>query len=299
MFSREQKEQLVTNLDIEGTLPLSSCRGPSHPAPVAHRTRQLESWLSDTLAAFRNRHERQLTYIPHLVRGMTMAEFGDKYDGDVQAALRGIQKERLTAEVAPLDRNEMKRKWAPVPEEEEHETRLADSGKNANSGHARAAKHREWSHLPFFTTILTFFPTKKLASHLHHPRRNHHPSREITSLPAFKLQGHQALYVALYISIVAVPSLANITSKSLASPLNLRARTNSSAYPQRLSSAPARHHLPNPQRPPSPVKSAITAYPQLRHSSLQSHYRQRRPRIPHHRACRGKTRACSASTVRH
>ena len=161
MFSREQKEQLVTNLDIEGTSPLSLCRSPSHLAPVAHRTRQLESWLSDTLAAFRNRHERQLTYIPHLVRGMTMAEFGDKYDGDVQAALRGIQKERLTAEVAPLDRNEMKRKWAPVPEEEEHETRLADSGKNANSGHARAAKHREWTYILFLTNNFDDFYYKK------------------------------------------------------------------------------------------------------------------------------------------
>ncbi|KAH9998010.1 hypothetical protein BJV77DRAFT_1065073 [Russula vinacea] len=106
MFSPEQKNQLLTNLDIE----------------VAHRTRQLESWLSDTLAAFRDRHERQLAYIPHLVRGMTMAEFGDKYDGDVQAALRGLQKERLIVDVAPLDRNAMKRKWAPVPEEEETET---------------------------------------------------------------------------------------------------------------------------------------------------------------------------------
>jgi hypothetical protein len=73
---------------------------------------------------------------------MTMAEFGDKYDGDVQAALRGLQKERLV-DVAPMDRNEMKRKWAPVPEEEEHETHLGDPGKNTNSGHGRAAKHRE------------------------------------------------------------------------------------------------------------------------------------------------------------
>ena len=55
-------------------------------------------------------------------------------------------------------------------------------------------------HIFFFLqTILTIFTTKKLAWHLHHPRRNHHPSREITSLPAFKLQEHQALYVALYI----------------------------------------------------------------------------------------------------
>ena len=143
MFSPEQKEQLLINLDIEGTHSLYSSCGPSHLPSVAHRTRQLESWLSDTLAAFRNRHECQLTHIPHLVRGMTMAEFGDKYDGDVQAALRGLQKERLTADVAPMDRNEMKRKWAPVPEEEEHETHLGHPGKNTNSGHGRAAKHRE------------------------------------------------------------------------------------------------------------------------------------------------------------
>ena len=84
-----------------------------------------------------------------------MEDFGDKYDGDVQAALRGLQKERLTVDVAPLDRSEMKRKWAPVPEEEEH-TRLGDSGKNANSGHGRAAKHREWLYLPPLTLIRLF-----------------------------------------------------------------------------------------------------------------------------------------------
>ncbi|KAI0247141.1 hypothetical protein BJV78DRAFT_1285787 [Lactifluus subvellereus] len=121
-FTREQKQQLLANLDIE----------------VAHRTRQLESWLSDTLAAFRNRHERQLAYIPHLVRGMTMAEFGDKYDGDVQAALRGLQKERLTVDVAPIDRNAMKRKWAPAPE---GETEIRPEDKNPDSNHTRAAKN--------------------------------------------------------------------------------------------------------------------------------------------------------------
>lgn len=89
-----------------------------------------------------------------------MAEFGDKYDGDVQAALRGLQKERLTVDVAPLDRNEMKRKWAPVPEEEEHETRLGDSGKNTNNGHSRAAKHREWLYLPPLTPIRQFLLQK-------------------------------------------------------------------------------------------------------------------------------------------
>ena len=75
-----------------------------------------------------------------------MAEFGDKYDGDVQAALRGLQKERLPFDVAPLDRNAMKRKWAPVPEEEEGQE--GSPGKHSNSNHARAAKHRERPFLP-------------------------------------------------------------------------------------------------------------------------------------------------------
>jgi hypothetical protein len=301
MFTPEQKHQLLTNLDIEGTFlsPLSSCCGPSHLASVAHRTRQLESWLSDTLAAFRNRHERQLTYIPHLVRGMTMAEFGDKYDGDTQAALRGLQKERLTVDVAPLDRNEMKRKWAPAPEEEEHDTRLGDHGKNANSGHARAAKHREWLYLSPLTVILTNFYYQKFASHLHHPRRNRHPSQEITLLPACKLQRHQALYVTLYLIYLDRASLVNTTSKSPASPPKRRARGSLPAYPQRLSSAPAHHRPPDPRRPLSPAKPATLVCPQLRHSNLRSLYPQRRPRIPHRRAGRGKMRACSASTVRH
>ncbi|KAI0304513.1 hypothetical protein B0F90DRAFT_1809318 [Multifurca ochricompacta] len=115
-FTFEQKEQLLTNLDIE----------------VAHRTRQLESWLSDTLAAFRNRHERQLAYIPHLV-------LRDKYDGDIQAALRGLQKERLALDVAPVDRNAMKRKWASTLEEES-ENRSENSAGNTDN-HIKASKN--------------------------------------------------------------------------------------------------------------------------------------------------------------
>jgi len=67
-----------------------------------------------------------------------MAEFGDKYDGDIQSALRGLQKERLALDVAPLDRNAMKRKWAPAPEDET-ETRAEDSGKYTEN-HSRTTK---------------------------------------------------------------------------------------------------------------------------------------------------------------
>jgi hypothetical protein len=71
-----------------------------------------------------------------------MAEFGDKYDGDVQAALRGLQKERLAVDVAPIDRNAMKRKWAPPPEEET-DSRPEGPGKNVEGSNTRAAKNRE------------------------------------------------------------------------------------------------------------------------------------------------------------
>ncbi|KAI0050423.1 hypothetical protein FA95DRAFT_1555758 [Auriscalpium vulgare] len=102
-YTAEEKQQLLANLDIE----------------VAHRTRQLEAWLADTLAAFRSRHERQIAYIPHLVRGVSMGDFGDKYAGDVQACLRGLQKAHLDADGvgAPLDRGAMKRKWGGADEE--------------------------------------------------------------------------------------------------------------------------------------------------------------------------------------
>jgi len=72
-----------------------------------------------------------------------MAEFGDKYDGDVQAALRGLQKERLAIDVVPLDRNAMKRKWVPASEEDS-ETRPGSPTKNSDTNHARAAKNRAW-----------------------------------------------------------------------------------------------------------------------------------------------------------
>ncbi|KAI0059542.1 hypothetical protein BV25DRAFT_1889472 [Artomyces pyxidatus] len=125
-FTPEEKQQLLANLDIE----------------VAHRTRQLESWLTDTLAGFRNRHERQIAYIPHLVRGVTMAEFGDKYNGDIQACLRGLQKEKLGVDVAPIDRTAMKRKWVATTEAD-NDSR--GEGSSTGGGHeantARAPKN--------------------------------------------------------------------------------------------------------------------------------------------------------------
>lgn len=165
-----------------------------HLVSVAHRTRQLESWLADTLAAFRNRHERQLAFIPHLVRGMKMAEFGDKYDGDIQSALRGLLKERLALDVAPIDRNAMKRKWAPAPEDE-NETRAEDSG-----NHSRAAKNREWFLSSISPNDVCDQKQPKPALR-HHLLRRSQLSLEAALPLALTYLRHRALYVVFLLLI--------------------------------------------------------------------------------------------------
>ena len=58
----------------------------------------------------------QISRIPKQIRNMSTREFGEKYQGNLQAALRGYQKERLAAagidtSTDEIDRSERKRKW--------------------------------------------------------------------------------------------------------------------------------------------------------------------------------------------
>lgn len=90
---------------------------------VEHRTRQYEESLVQILENFRNHHEGQVLRVPKLVRSITMAEFADKYNGDINECLRGLQRERQGGEPT-LDPALKKRKWkdtedAPGPEEAE------------------------------------------------------------------------------------------------------------------------------------------------------------------------------------
>ncbi|KAG2081066.1 hypothetical protein BD769DRAFT_1734392 [Suillus cothurnatus] len=74
-----------------------------------HRVRQLEEWLADALKNFRLHQEGLIARIPKLVRCVTMGEFADTYDGDIQACLRG-----LVGGAPPdleIDRETRKRKW--------------------------------------------------------------------------------------------------------------------------------------------------------------------------------------------
>lgn len=75
--------------------------------------------------------------MPKLVRGLTMREFGEKYNGDVQAALRGVQREKLgmSADVGAgdieIDKSTRKRKWV-ASMEVEHQ--LAEGSKSVKNG---------------------------------------------------------------------------------------------------------------------------------------------------------------------
>ncbi|KAI5989860.1 hypothetical protein EDC04DRAFT_3128022 [Pisolithus marmoratus] len=112
-YTPEEKQQLIKNLDIE----------------VEHRVRQLEEWLAVALTNFKLHQEGLISRIPKLMRSVKMGDFADKYDGDVQACLRGLQRERLgNAEELEIDRETRKRKWAAALEESE----ASGSGTGAN-----------------------------------------------------------------------------------------------------------------------------------------------------------------------
>ncbi|KAG6903118.1 hypothetical protein C0995_004665 [Termitomyces sp. Mi166 len=105
-YTQEEKQHLIANLELE----------------VTHRIRQFESWLADRLENFNIHQQGQVSRIPKQVRGMTMREFGEKYNGNVQVALRGVQKERLIAaggegSLGELDKDARKRKWIASQEE--------------------------------------------------------------------------------------------------------------------------------------------------------------------------------------
>ncbi|EJC98846.1 uncharacterized protein FOMMEDRAFT_148866 [Fomitiporia mediterranea MF3/22] len=99
-LSSDEKKQLLANLDLE----------------VQHRARQFEETLAQVLENFKNHHEGQVLRVPKLVRGITMAEFADKYNGDINACLRGLQRERQGGEPT-LDPASKKRKWKDTDEQ--------------------------------------------------------------------------------------------------------------------------------------------------------------------------------------
>jgi len=108
---------------------------------VAHRTRQFESWLADRLENFNMHQEGQVSRIPKQVRNMKMREFGEKYNGNVQAALRGFQKEKFVAAsgdgmLGELDKDARKRKWVASQEVDGGDVKDHDLSKASKNGQA-------------------------------------------------------------------------------------------------------------------------------------------------------------------
>jgi len=86
--------------------------------------------------------EGQISRIPKLVRGITMREFR-KYEGDIQAALRGLQQAKF--EEGPfgveIDKDTRKRKWAAIQEAENHASGSGSAEVEAEP--SKAAKNGE------------------------------------------------------------------------------------------------------------------------------------------------------------
>jgi Nbl1 / Borealin N terminal len=85
--------------------------------------------------------EGQVSRIPKQVRNMKMREFGEKYNGNVQAALRGFQKEKFVAiggdgALGELDKDARKRKWVASQEVESGDGKDQDSFKVLKNGQA-------------------------------------------------------------------------------------------------------------------------------------------------------------------
>jgi hypothetical protein len=116
VFNVEEKHHLLANLAIE----------------VNHRNAQFNSWLNDHLENFAIHQEGLVSRIPKQVRAMKMRDFGAKYNGNIQAALRGVQRDKFVAAGATeIDKSTRKRKW--VASQEEHDAQ-GDSQKAQKNG---------------------------------------------------------------------------------------------------------------------------------------------------------------------
>ncbi|KAJ7670279.1 hypothetical protein B0H17DRAFT_948911 [Mycena rosella] len=126
MFNIEEKQQLVANLEIE----------------VNHRKTQLRSWLNDHLENFQIHQEGLVSRIPKQVRAMKMRDFGAKYNANIQAALRGVQRDKFVATGATeIDKSTRKRKWV-ASQEAEHDA-SADSQKAPKNARMTVSPHKQ------------------------------------------------------------------------------------------------------------------------------------------------------------
>lgn len=93
--------------------------------------------------------EGLISRVPRLVRDITLREFA-KYGGDVQTALKALQRERLGGEAEAIDKTTRKRKWI---ESQESDAKAADASeaeplKAAKSARIMAATPKKKAGFP-------------------------------------------------------------------------------------------------------------------------------------------------------
>lgn len=104
-------------------------------SPVEDRFRRLRAAAAEALQNFLMHQEGQVSRIPKLIRDVALADFADRFGGDVSAALRGLQAERIkAANPAAGERSPKKRKWL-------------EDAEGAGTESSRAAKNRAYSCL--------------------------------------------------------------------------------------------------------------------------------------------------------
>ncbi|EPQ54529.1 hypothetical protein GLOTRDRAFT_139102 [Gloeophyllum trabeum ATCC 11539] len=125
-YTREEQAQLLANLEIE----------------LEHKTRQFEEWAEDGILQFRMRQEGLISRMPKQLRNMSISEFMDKYDGNVQAATLGVQREKMVADTEEIARSVRKRKW---------DTDVDDQGASKSGLDAELLRARKNARLGFTT----------------------------------------------------------------------------------------------------------------------------------------------------
>lgn len=134
-FTLKDKQKLLANLDIEGTVTtVQRFRTPHDPPTVEHRAKQLEAWLSDAIESFRSRNEGYLSRIPRIVLGVKMRDLEARYNGDVRTCMEVLQMGKLAEGAAGVERSTKKRKWLAAQ----------DVDPERSDELSRAVKNRMW-----------------------------------------------------------------------------------------------------------------------------------------------------------
>lgn len=79
---------------------------------------------------------------------MTLRDFSEKYNGDVQAAMRGLQAEKLGGEVTEIDKTTRKRKWLASQEAEAEASGSGSKPPAEDQDTSRVSKSGELSLWP-------------------------------------------------------------------------------------------------------------------------------------------------------